>query len=304
MLPDPGQFGPGCGETFRTPGADGFAVCRHLIEPANSVDQAWVAATRYVLSPMLAGPDIRTGLDQLLAQWRVHVSGLPGVDDEDTATRINWPSRDTAGVLALLRHGMTPMAVVAARPAGRAHGNAATANTANTGKSGNAGFTVRPAGPDDLTAVVAFQLGLVRYDEQFGVARMRPATEVLVREQMRTDLHRQPSWIWMAEDRRNAEPVGLLVFEPPEQNSSWIAPLTRLTPVAYLAALFVQPGQRGGGVGAALVSHAHAAADAHGISLTMLHYAQVNPVSGPFWNRMGYRPLWTAWEASPAATLR
>jgi len=35
-----------------------------------------------------------------------------------------------------------------------------------------------------------------------------------------------------------------------------------------------------------------------------LHYAQVNPLSGPFWNRMGYRPLWTSWEARPAAALR
>jgi hypothetical protein len=36
----------------------------------------------------------------------------------------------------------------------------------------------------------------------------------------------------------------------------------------------------------------------------LLHYAQVNPVSAPFWSRMGYRPLWTIWEARPAAALR
>jgi len=35
-----------------------------------------------------------------------------------------------------------------------------------------------------------------------------------------------------------------------------------------------------------------------------LHYAQLNPLSAPFWNRMGYRPLWTGWEVRPAASLR
>jgi GNAT superfamily N-acetyltransferase len=302
MLPDPGRLAPGCGETFRTPGGDGFAVCRHLIEPADSMGQTWAATTRYVLSPRLAGPDVGAGLDQLLAQWRVHVSGMAEAHAEDTATRINWPSRDTAGVRALIRHGMTPMTVIAARPAQRATGSAPTGSTP-TANTANTGVTIRQAGPADLAAVVAFQLGVIRYDEQFGVGRERPATETLVREEMRTALHRQPSWIWLAQDARRAEPAGLLVFERPEQ-ASWVAPLTGLAPVAYLATLFVQPGHRGGGVGAALAGQAHAAADAHGVALTLLHYAQLNPVSGPFWNRMGYRPLWTGWETSPAGALR
>ena len=34
------------------------------------------------------------------------------------------------------------------------------------------------------------------------------------------------------------------------------------------------------------------------------YYAQLNPLSAPFWNRMGYRPLWTGWEVRPAASLR
>ena len=28
------------------------------------------------------------------------------------------------------------------------------------------------------------------------------------------------------------------------------------------------------------------------------------PLSAPFWNRMGYRPLWIGWEVRPAASLR
>ena len=41
-----------------------------------------------------------------------------------------------------------------------------------------------------------------------------------------------------------------------------------------------------------------------GLDRLLLHYAQLNPLSAPFWNRMGYRPLWTGWEVRPAASLR
>ena len=48
----------------------------------------------------------------------------------------------------------------------------------------------------------------------------------------------------------------------------------------------------------------HQAADESGVAVTLLHYEQVNPLSGPFWHQQGYRPLWTSWEARPASTLR
>jgi GNAT superfamily N-acetyltransferase len=66
----------------------------------------------------------------------------------------------------------------------------------------------------------------------------------------------------------------------------------------------VRPEVRGTGVGAALVRRAHAEIDARGVRTTLLHYAQTNPASAPFWSRMGYRPLWTGWQARPAASLR
>lgn len=34
-----------------------------------------------------------------------------------------------------------------------------------------------------------------------------------------------------------------------------------------------------------------------------IFYALMNPLSTPFWNRMGYRPSWTGWEVRPAASL-
>jgi GNAT superfamily N-acetyltransferase len=97
--------------------------------------------------------------------------------------------------------------------------------------------------------------------------------------------------------------VALTVVEPPDA-ATWIAGMTRPGTTAYLQTMFVRPGARGGGTGAALVDHVHGELDARGIDLTLLHYAQLNPLSAPFWHRMGYRPLWFTWEARPASTLR
>jgi GNAT superfamily N-acetyltransferase len=145
------------------------------------------------------------------------------------------------------------------------------------------------------------EMGVIRYDALFGGAVPRPATESLVLADARTALGPGPAWIWLAE--MGQRPVGLVRVQPPEE-SRWIAGLTRPGVTAYLSTMFVRPDDRSGGIGAALVSHAHAELDARGIDVTLLHYGQVNPLSAPFWHRMGYRPLWSTWQARPAAALR
>ncbi len=126
LLPEPGPVAPGCGATRSghvEPG-DGFVpyAQKHLTVSASSVDQTWTAATEYLLTPRLAGPDAGPGLDALLAQWREHLSGLPEAHADDTAAKVRWPSRDTTAVRALQRHGLAPMTVIAARPAKRVTG--------------------------------------------------------------------------------------------------------------------------------------------------------------------------------------
>jgi hypothetical protein len=44
--------------------------------------------------------------------------------------------------------------------------------------------------------------------------------------------------------------------------------------------------------------------DAGGAAISLLHYAQLNPLSAPFWSQQGYRPLWSTWEARPARAIR
>lgn len=133
------------------------------------------------------------------------------------------------------------------------------------------------------------------------VIAVRPAGAAAPRPETRAALAVQPARAWLAE--RDGEPVGLVHVQPPEE-SRWITGMTRAGVTAYLQTMFVRPGDRGGGVGEALVRHVHAVLDARGVDTTLLHYAQLNPLSAPFWSRMGYRPLWTGWEVRPAASLR
>ena len=48
----------------------------------------------------------------------------------------------------------------------------------------------------------------------------------------------------------------------------------------------------------------HDVASAAGVAVILLYYDQLNPLSGPFRSRQGYRPLWNIWTAQPAATIR
>ena len=80
--------------------------------------------------------------------------------------------------------------------------------------------------------------------------------------------------------------------------------LVNARPIAHIGYGVVTAAERGNGIGTALVGQAHQALDSHGVGVSVLNYAAMNPLSGPFWHRMGYRPVWTTWEVRPALALR
>ncbi len=309
LLPGRADLPEGCAAPLVAAGANGrpagVGVCRHQFVPADTLNQTWGSASRFSLILRLREPDTSAALDELLGQWRDHLAGLPEAGPVDTAAMVTWPARDVSGVNALLRRGMQAMTVIAVRPAE----HAAAAGPARPGEpasaqvvaEGSAGLVIREAGLGDLDVVTEFEMGVIRYDAQFGAAIIRPATEALVRAETQAALATRPAWAWLAE--RDGRPVGLVHVQPPER-SGWIASMTRPGVTVYLQTMFVRPGERGSGVGAALVRHVHGVLDARGVQTTLLHYALMNPLSAPFWNRMGYRPLWTGWEVRPAASLR
>jgi GNAT superfamily N-acetyltransferase len=312
LLPQPSDLPEGCMAPLLSQGENGrpsgLGVCRHQHVPADTLAQTWGAAAKFVLTMRLREADTQSAVDDLLTQWREHLADQPEAGKDDTAAIVNWPARDVTGVLALIRHGLQPMTVIAARPAGRPIPAASPASPASPARrlaaspaNKQPGPVIRLAEPADLDRVTELEMGVVRYDAHFGGSVPRPATEALVRAETQAALAKRPGWTWLAE--HNGQPVALAVVEPPEA-AAWIAGMTRPGATAYLQTMFVHPAQRSGGTGAALVRHVHDELDARGIGLTLLHYAQVNPLSPPFWHRMGYRPLWSTWEARPASTLR
>jgi predicted N-acetyltransferase YhbS len=289
-----------CAAQLTVPAANGRPAaagwCRHRQVTPGAADLTWGAADQFWLTAHVAGdpgePGTAAALDELLVRWSAHLAAEPATAGEDTQAAIRWPSRDVAGVRALLRHGLQPLSVIAARPAGRPVPDAVSA----TG-----GLRIRPAGPGDVAAVTALTMEVIRFDQYFGSVLLRPHTERVEREAIEQTLTSPAPWTWLAERDRQA--VGLLIVQPPDQ-AGWIAPAVSQGPVAYLATMAVLPEERGSGVGTALVANLHRQLDAAGVVVTLLHHAQLNPLSAPFWSRMGYRPLWTTWEIRPARALR
>jgi L-amino acid N-acyltransferase YncA len=297
LLPEPSVPFEGCGEQFTVTAPSGgpaaVGCCVHWTGQAGSLDLCWGTARQYRLTARVAGPDVAGSLDRMLSAWRDHLAGQPDLAGPETSAILSWPSRDVAGVAALLHHGLQPLAVVAARPISRLGAPAAAPD----------GIRIRPAGPADLAAVVRLEHEVVRYDASFVAVIDRPWTADALAAEAAAALAVPEPWVWLAERERDGEPVGVLNAQPPAA-AGWIAPLTSRAPVAYNLLTGVSATQRGGGIGAALAARFHRAAEAADVAVTLLHYAQLNPRSMPFWSQHGYRPLWTLWEAHPASSLR
>jgi len=295
LLPEVAELPSGCGAVFTAADISdqptAIGACEHWAGEPGAIELTWSAARRFRLIPAIAGPDVASALDLLISQWCDHLADVEAADVEDSAAGVAWPSRDAEGIRVLLRHGLAPRAVVAAR----------RTRPVRDGRAYPSDVVIRRAGPADLDAVTSLGMALIRYDNYFGSVLERPETEAAVRRGSADLLAKPEPWIWLA--KRDDVTVGMLAAEPPAV-ASWIAPMTRLAPVAYLQQGFVLPAERGSGIGAMLTAAFHAELAKAGVPIALLHYSQVNPLSAPFWSQQGYRPLWTTWEARPARSLR
>jgi hypothetical protein len=241
LLPDPSAMPAGCGAPLVVNGENGrvtgMGVCVHHQVPADSLNQTWGAADRFLLTPRLTGTDTLAAADALLSQWRDHLAGIAAARGEDTSAGVVWPSRDVTGIRALLRHGLQPLTVIAARECPRGHSAAGQAEPPR--RAGMVpGVTIRAAGPRDEEKVLDLELRLIQFDGHFGGPVWRRDTADLVRQEVRISLQRQAVWTWLAE--RGGRAVGLLVAQPP-QEAGWIAGMTGASPAAYLQTMFIQP---------------------------------------------------------------
>jgi GNAT superfamily N-acetyltransferase len=314
LLPAP-SVPAGCGAGLVVTGASGQPIaaggCEHWEGAPDSLDLSWGAARRFELTAAIAVPDVADALDRLLSLWRDHLARVPGTDGGDTAATVTWPSRDIGAVPALLRHGLVPVEVIAARVARRAPADCAAGRPPRAdGRAGypepaageaGRGLRIRRATPADSDVVARLGLEVIRFDAHFGKVIERPGTAAAMRREAARLLAGPQAWTWLAE--RDDVAVGMVSAERPE-SAGWIAPMVRAAPVAYLELMYTLPGERGSGIGAALVAALHRDIDAAAAAVTLLHYEQVNPLSVPFWSQQGYRPLWTTWEARPARGIR
>jgi hypothetical protein len=174
LLPAPRAPRSGCGAEFVAAGADGrpaaTGTCQHWTGTPESLELTWGAARRFELRVSVAGPDVGSAMDQLLAQWRDHLGGVPGAGTEDSAATVTWPSRDIDGVAALVRHGLAPMTVIAARVRGRRPGVPAAGpppRADDTAGLPGQDLRIRRAGPADLDAVVGLGMEVIRFDATY-----------------------------------------------------------------------------------------------------------------------------------------
>ncbi|TYB68948.1 GNAT family N-acetyltransferase [Nonomuraea sp. PA05] len=287
-----------------------------LIEVPDAVGAPSVAVTRadavrwgpvvtHALQARVAGDDPAGALGRLLDRW---ISGLdlraPDPDHRtsnpdlrpsglgagvDAGLVVNWPSRDTAPVAALVRRGFAPRTILAVRVAPASPAGQPPRGTPAVPPSPG----VRRAVADDLDAMCRLYLELIDYEAQFGwVPPALPSTAAAARAELAEKLTRGDGWCWLAE--RDGDVTGMLAIHHPSR-AGRIASAVRASPVAYVGSLYARAGSRGRGTGAALADHAHAVVAAAGVETVLVHYMAANPLSVPFWSRQGYRPLVTTW---------
>lgn len=150
---------------------------------------------------------------------------------------------------------------------------------------------VRPLAREDLDTAVLLWAEVIDWDNRTTGHPRRAAMDRILRSQLEQAID-APGTCWVAET--DGDVVGLLVLSAP-RSAGWIRPTGAVGSAAYLGCLVTTAGRRGDGIGGALVDQAHRAVSEWNAEVTLLHYNMLNPLSGPFWHRAGYRPLWTTW---------
>ncbi|MFD0557696.1 acetyltransferase (GNAT) family protein [Stackebrandtia endophytica] len=264
---------PGNGRTLKH--SDGYAVARRLDRRPDEYVALWSSLREYRCDARIRNPE---AIADLLSEW---IGGLPEPDDDDTELTFNWPGRDVAVIPLLIDYGFRPKATVAIRR---------TSPPVATPPSD--GIVIRELAAEHADAAVDLWREVIDWDNRFLRHPRRPDAV----KHLRAEVERftaKPGTAWVAEV--GGAVVGLLV-QSVGADSEWIQPLVEPAPVGYLNCLVTTAGHRGGGVGAALVDRAHRTLADSAVPYNTLHYNALNPLSGPFWNRAGYRPLWTNWS--------
>ncbi|OZM72166.1 GNAT family N-acetyltransferase [Amycolatopsis antarctica] len=280
------------GETLTAALPDGTKVRGVLVRSFHgpeSMESLWGPRDNFELTPLL-GDTGAAGMDALLRVFADRVREEdPGADSVRT---VMWPSRDVEPTHTLLAHGFAALNHLAVRPRPAAPPSAAQPTPGD-------GPVIRRAAAEDVGELVGLALEELRYSAASGPSVVRENSAALLERGLRRSIFFGGS-VWIAE--LDGRPAGLA--------DCGTMPTTGRSPLngkvhsgrwGYVLTLSVAPWARGRGVGAALTREAHQALDVDGVNGTVLFFSPTNPLSSVFWPRRGYRPVWTVWEARPAA---
>lgn len=261
---------------------------------ASSPFAVWGTLRRHTLDVRIAGSEPGVAFGRLLDGWLARIASAAAPGDAETSARIGVPSRDTAIINALLERGFAPSGVQAVRL--RPRGGAAVPAPALPAELD--GASVRLARLDDAPALGLLDDALLRLEDQYGGVVARTGAERMFAEAYVERLGLAPDTTWVLE--RDGRITGFVHVMPHDGSPEPEAPALALEGGQDLVVMYLDPSERGAGLGAAFATLAHSILDAAGTPYVMLSYAAANPRSGPFWARMGYRPLVTVWQRRPA----
>lgn len=261
----------------------------------------WGAARRASIELRWDGDAVAVGelLDRWIADVRPELRPAGGDESAAGSSESDWesaftavvPSRDSGLVRPLLSRGFALVGAEAIRVGRRASdADAALARLAATGVS------LRPASLADLELIATMDSELFAHETQHGGATARPNPAAILRQYIEERLRADPDWTWIVEQGGDAVGYFSLEIDRPRHRAQVAAG----GPVAHIQALYLRPTVRGGGVGEAIAEFGHGRLEQAGFDRILLNYSALNPRSGPFWCRMGYRPIWSSWQRRPA----
>lgn len=265
-------------------------------------DALWGACRRSELQLRWDGDAAAVG--ELLDRWIAGAaSALGTVGDWQSSLEIEVPSRDSGLVLPLLQRGFVATGITGIRLGGEGGGDTGTAavdaeaaERSALARLDAAGIVLRQATLADAPLLGEMDSELLHHDALHGAVEARDGAAAVLQRGIEERLEIDPDWTWVIE--QHGDPVGYLSIETNRERHD--AKCAAGADIAYIQAMYLRPTIRGGGVGEAVVHFAHARARRAGFGRMLLGYAALNPRSGPFWCRMGYRPLYTSWQRRPA----
>lgn len=262
-----------------------------------SPDAVWGALRRHVLDVRVAGDDPGPALGAVVDDWLRELARTERPGDAESSAQVNVASRDIALVNTLARRGFAPIGIRALRHRPRAVAPAPALPLALDGA------TMRLAVAADAPRLGELDARLLALDAHFATVTMRPGAAEMFADAYRDRLRIAPdtTWVLEREDVTGARRITGYIHVLPDAASPEPGTLAlAATGGQYLVVMYLEESERGTGTGAAFCDAAHRLLDAGGSPYTLLSYAVGNPRSGPFWSRMGYRPVVTEWQRRPA----